>query len=210
MARPSRPLLDERRIVTAALALIDEQGAPGFTLARLAARLGVKAASLYNHVSGKDDIVNRVRDAIVAGVDTSALAGEPWPVALGKWARSRRAAYAAHPNAVELFMATPISGPRTLRMYEDVTSALVAAGWPHGDALSAVVALENFVIGSALDLAAPQTMIYVGALGPDLPTLTIALAERERRGRRAEVVFDTGLTALLAGLRETRATGQTD
>lgn len=44
--------LDRARVVAAAAALADAEGAEAVTLARLADRLGVRAPSLYNHVGG--------------------------------------------------------------------------------------------------------------------------------------------------------------
>ena len=46
VGRPSRPVLDRRRIGAAALQLVDDTG--GFTLPELARRLGVQTPSLYH------------------------------------------------------------------------------------------------------------------------------------------------------------------
>ncbi len=43
-------------IVDAAEALLDEEGPEALTMRRLADRLGIKAASLYKHLAGKDAI----------------------------------------------------------------------------------------------------------------------------------------------------------
>ena len=45
--------LDRARILAAALALLTQDGLEGLTMRRLAASLGVKAASLYWHYAGK-------------------------------------------------------------------------------------------------------------------------------------------------------------
>lgn len=48
--------LDRSKIVTAAAAIADEQGVEGVTLAALAARLGVRSPSLYNHFDGQNGL----------------------------------------------------------------------------------------------------------------------------------------------------------
>lgn len=48
--------LDRARVVEAAAALVDAEGLEGFTLARLAARLGIRSQSIYAHVDGLDQL----------------------------------------------------------------------------------------------------------------------------------------------------------
>ncbi len=48
--------LDRATVVETAAALVDEQGLEGFTLARLATRLGIRSQSIYAHVDGLDNL----------------------------------------------------------------------------------------------------------------------------------------------------------
>ena len=59
MPRPRTPLLSTDRIADAAMELVDE-GAP-FGVNAIARRLGVTPSSLYNHVRGRDEIVELMR-----------------------------------------------------------------------------------------------------------------------------------------------------
>jgi AcrR family transcriptional regulator len=70
--------LDRVGVVRAATALADEEGLDALTLARLAARLGVRAPSLYGHVGGLDDL-----RAAVAQDGMSAMADALAQVAVG-------------------------------------------------------------------------------------------------------------------------------
>ena len=47
-------------VTEAAAAIVDFDGLAALTLARLAARLGVAAPSLYKHIAGQDDLIVRV------------------------------------------------------------------------------------------------------------------------------------------------------
>ena len=99
MPRPSKPLLSRRGIATEALALVDEEGIEALTTRRLAKRLGVEGPSLYNHVKGRDDLLDEMTSLIDEQVDTSLLEHPDWRVGLVEFARSYRRAFAAHPHS---------------------------------------------------------------------------------------------------------------
>lgn len=44
--------LDRQAVIVGALDIVDKEGPEGLTMAKVADRLGIKAASLYNHVDG--------------------------------------------------------------------------------------------------------------------------------------------------------------
>ncbi len=199
--RPGTPALDAGRIAAAALQLMDDEGAPAFTMARLAGRLGVRAPSLYNHVGSKAQIVEAVRDLVVAEMDWSAFDTEPWDVALEAFARSYRAAFARHPTTVPLLTATPVEAPGALAMYDDVCAALVRAGWPLGRVVSVVASVEYMVLGSVLDLTTTDDM-FGAAAAAEAGTLAACLAAAAHdRDHAAQAAFDLGIAGLLSGLR---------
>jgi AcrR family transcriptional regulator len=101
--------LDEGRVVDAAVVIADTDGLEAVTLARLAAELGVRAPSLYNHVDGRDglrrgvalrglrELTDALRDAAV---------GRSGPDALGAIAHAYRAFAHEHPG---LYAATVVA-----------------------------------------------------------------------------------------------------
>ena len=60
------PALDQQQIVQAALSLLDQAGFDGLTMRGLAQKLGIKAASLYWHVSNKQELLSLLADEICA------------------------------------------------------------------------------------------------------------------------------------------------
>jgi AcrR family transcriptional regulator len=52
--------LDRDRVVDAAVAIADADGLDAVTLARVAAALGVRSPSLYNHIDGRDGLVRGI------------------------------------------------------------------------------------------------------------------------------------------------------
>ena len=82
--------LDSEAVVSAAAALADADGLHALTLARLAARLGVRAPSLYAHIDGLDDLRRRV-----AARGARELAAAVQAAAVGKAGGDALAAIAA-------------------------------------------------------------------------------------------------------------------
>ncbi|MGO4454621.1 TetR/AcrR family transcriptional regulator C-terminal domain-containing protein [Arthrobacter sp. RAF14] len=209
--RPKRSVLDRELIVRTAFDVLRRTGPEDFTMAALAGELGVKTPALYHHVGNKTEVLSSMRELITFGIDHSGFGTLPWLEATRQWARSYRTAFAAHPHAIALLATTPVTGANpTLSMYEEVTKGFLAEGWPEELAVSAIVALESFVLGSALDAVAPADIFDTGDFAAQVPVFTQALAVRQRfLGRDDDVsyaaavadqAFDLGLDALLTGL----------
>ena len=197
VGRPSRPVLDRSLIGEAALTLVDETG--DFTLPELARRLGVQTPSLYHHVDGRGGVVELLRERIGQRMDPSQLDRRPWDVALLGFFRSYRDVFAAHPRVVPLLTTTAIRSPEALAAYEKMVVLLKDMGVPTEQAMTLLTACENFVIGSALDLAAPDVMWEIPE-GIEAPHLASALADQPSPGHRADNAFDHGLATLLASI----------
>jgi hypothetical protein len=72
--------------------------------------------------------------------------------------------------------------------------------------VDAIVAVESFILGSAMDLSAPEWIFNVGDRRDLAPTFASAVAARRGSGRSAaDDAFALGLNALIAGLRATLA-----
>src|SRR5258706_10116757 len=114
MVRPRHPLLNQARIVEDATTIIDSDGLDALSTRRLAAELAVRAPSLYNHFRTKEEILDAVGDAIIAGIDISMFGRLDWPEALRTWAYGYRAALAAHPHIVPFLARGPGRRPAAL------------------------------------------------------------------------------------------------
>jgi AcrR family transcriptional regulator len=202
MARPRKPLLSRERIVAAALVLVDGEGLQAVSTRRLAAELGVSGPSLYNHFTTKDEILDAVADAVVAEVDLSEFVdGRDWRDALVAWARSYRAALAAHPHIVPFLAQGPGRRPAGLRMADAVFGGMTAAGWPPAHATRVGALMRYFVAGSALGSFARGFVDDPTAYDPtDYPHLGRAHLLAERQQQVDEGAFEAGLRALVDGL----------
>ncbi|WP_432570637.1 TetR/AcrR family transcriptional regulator [Kineococcus sp. SYSU DK005] len=207
--RPSEPVLSAERITGAAVRLVASRGHDALTMAALARELGVAPSALYNHVATKQDVLRRVQDHVNREVDCSAFGALPWDEALTAWARSYRDVYARHVPLVPVIAVTPVRGaPHTLAMYERVAAGLREGGWPAHLVLDAVVAVESFVLGSALDTQAPPDIFDPGGetggeneSGPGEGSALAAAVRARGGGDAALASFELGLAALVEGLR---------
>lgn len=201
MARPRTPLLNRELIRDTALEMLDAHGTAGLSMRRLAERLGVQAASLYTHYPTKDDLLDAVADLVVAEVDTSGFARD-WRHGLLTWARSYRAALAAHPGAVPLVATGAGRRGGFLAMADAVHGGLVGAGWSPRRATMIAGAVKYLVIGAA-------STPFAGGFSDDVqvyldryPNLTQAHRLRAHAEQIDRESFELGLAALVDGLGE--------
>lgn len=197
--------LSRTRLVTTALALVDDEGGDALSMRALAKRVDRQVSSLYNHVDSRDDLIEAIRARVVAGIDTSAFGQARWDVALEAWSRSYLRAFAAHPNLIRLLSNTPIRDVSTFDMYDRVVGALLDAGWPVRDAIAVMRAVEAHVLGAALDIVAPGDLLAQDSVPPGHPAVHRALDPALGDAFGAERAFELGLEALMSGLRARHA-----
>jgi AcrR family transcriptional regulator len=197
MGRPR--LLTRERIVEAAAALADAEGLAAVSVRRLAAELGVRGPSLYNHFATKTEILDAVADAVVSQIDVSFFGTHDWREALRLWAQSYHAALSAHPNIVPVLAHGPGRRPAALTMADAVYGGLIDAGWPEARATHIGALMRYLVTGSALGSFA------LGFAGdPELyelyPHLHRAHLLAGHQRSVDEGAFTLGLDMLIAGL----------
>jgi AcrR family transcriptional regulator len=173
----------------------------GFTIPELARALKVSPSSLYNHVSGREQIVELLRELAMSEVvlpdeDTDG----PWTQTVASIMRSYRRSYARYPRLIPLLTAHAVNSSHAFTMYNALATTLRRAGFTDADILRAITLMDCFVLGSALDLAAPVEPWEAGAeVGP---ALAAALATGGPKPGRADDAFEFGLDVLLRGLAD--------
>src|SRR5690348_9387638 len=149
-AAVQRPAINREQLVQQALALLDEVGFDGLTMRRLAERLGIQAASLYNHVRDKDELLALLADAICGDVPELDR-GLPWRERLEAGARAYRRVLLRHRDAARVLAATPAAGPMRLRLIDQILGTLWEAGLTPEEAVEAAFIANTFVTGFVLD-----------------------------------------------------------
>jgi AcrR family transcriptional regulator len=199
MPRPSKPLLSRRGIVAEALALVDEEGIEALTTRKLAKRLGVEGPSLYNHVAGREDLLNEMTALIDERVDTSLLDHPDWRVGLPSFARSYRRAFAAHPHIVATVSARPVRTDVALRAYDRAFEAFARFGWDGHTASVVMAAVDFLVLGSAIETFAGGFDRAPDEYDPAYPHLAAAL-RAAGDDDIDDLGFELGLAAVVAWL----------
>jgi TetR/AcrR family transcriptional regulator, tetracycline repressor protein len=195
--------LDQSQIVEAALELLDGEGLAGVTTRRVAAKLGVKSASLYWHVSNREQLLDLLSDRIVADAR--------WPSPSARW-RTRveglmteyLRCLLAHRDAARVTAGRPPKGPNRLRGAELLLNALLRAGLTDLQAIDAGLVLTTYVVGFALEhqaaeAASPPVNGLDDAFFETYPTLR-HLADKMRPGI-GPGRFHEGLKLVLDGVQ---------
>lgn len=149
-AQSSRaPKLSKEKIVAAALALIDLNGAADFSLRDVARRLGVYPTAIYWHVPGRNALIGEVC-ALATRDILPPVSPRNWRAWLKGLFRRYRAAVRRHPNVAPLLGAQLVSNAGVdARLIEGVLVALSHAGYRGQglvDAFNVVVAaMSGFV-----------------------------------------------------------------
>lgn len=176
--RPSRPLTRDH-LYKRALAIVDAEGLDALTMRRLAADVGVQAPSLYNHVTGKDDLVDGALRVMRAEFRPPSPVPEDWKLLMAAVFIEYRRVLAAHPNM------TPLAGRRLPGENESGLEYLTRQGF------SAEESVE--IWQSLLALTAGFSLFSSGYAATDTSGLPDPL-----KARAAQWRDETFLRALLA------------
>lgn len=205
MAVAKREPLSRRRILETAVRFVDREGLDALSMRKLGADLGVEAMSLYNHVPGKDALLDGMVEVLLGRLDI--------PPESGPWDERVRAAYRAfrklaheHPNVFPLFVARPPDTMDGIWLVEEFMKTLRGAGFDPETALHAFRTLSSYVIGYAMSeirgfaLEPAGTRPGAAALPPEkFPHISELKPYLGRVDHDAE--FEFGMDLIFGGLK---------
>ncbi|GAA4146318.1 TetR/AcrR family transcriptional regulator [Actinomadura keratinilytica] len=129
-AAPPRQPLSQERIVDVALRLLDAEGLDAVSMRRVAQELGTGPASLYAHVSGKEELFELMRERVAGEVRIPEPDPARWSEQLRETAREMHRVLSAHADIARVSMATIPTGPNAMRIAEGLLSIMLAGGVP--------------------------------------------------------------------------------
>jgi TetR/AcrR family tetracycline transcriptional repressor len=138
--------LSRARLVSEALALVQEEGLDALSMRGLADRLNVKAASLYWHVRDRRELLELLAESILGRVAAPG-AGAWRPVAVGA-AAALRAVVASQRDAGRILLEVPDSLTRSAT-HATLKRQLEGAGLPPAEAAEVALMAMVHVIASA-------------------------------------------------------------
>ena len=167
----AREPLTQERVLRTALALADDAGVESLSMRKLAKALGVEAMSLYNHIAGKDALLNGIVDLVFGEIEPPSPQDE-WRTAMRKRALSTRAALRRHPWAVGLMEGGSTPGLANARLHEAVLACLRGAGFSLAETVHAYNVQDSYIYGFALqERALPDSF--------EDPEVSARVAERQ-------------------------------
>ena len=207
-AARTRGRLSRAGILAAALKLVDLDGLEALTMRRLAERLSVDPMSLYNHVDGKDALLDGLAEALWNEVEVPDEAVD-WEQSLRAFTTSLRGLAHRHPHSFGLLMARGIFPARELQAIDGAIGALERAGLSREQGAEMIRTLFAYAVGyGMLELSAPppagatrmeQIVSLTRTLPQDAPIELIEVA-RLICDCDMDYQFKLGLDLIVSGL----------
>jgi AcrR family transcriptional regulator len=198
--------------------LADQRGLESLTMRALGRSLGVEAASLYNHVIGKDDLLDGITDLVVGEIELP-IGSADWRDAMRRRAMSALDVFSRHPWASGLIDSREQMGPARLAYVDGVLGILLGAGFSVEAAANAFMALDSYIYGferqrtelnlaeGATDTTAAARSVQMAASPEAYPALERVAGEFATRPYDVAASFEFGLDIILDGLERRLASG---
>jgi len=152
----AEPALTRQALTAAALLVLERDGLAGLSMRKVAAEVGVKAASLYWHVRNKEELLDLLSDALVADAELPPREGT-WREQLLEFGRRHRALLLSRRDAAKVVAGRLAPGPNILAVLEDQLDRLREAGFSDADAAMASYLLSAYVQGFVLQEQSPMS-----------------------------------------------------
>ena len=146
--RGPKPALSTARIVQAALELADTEGLAAVSMARIAEAVGYTPMALYRHVSGKDELLVLMSDAVAADLP-DVPTGVGWRAGLEAWTRAQIELGITRPWMLELPLSAAPPGPNRVRWIDQAFGLLRPVDLPPDEKLAIVGLLAQHVLGES-------------------------------------------------------------
>jgi AcrR family transcriptional regulator len=199
------------------MGLADNRGIDSVTMRELGRTLGVEAASLYNHVAGKDDLLNGMTDLAAAEIELPS-SDVDWKEAMRRRAVSARGVFLRHRWAAGLMDSREWSGPYSLSYADRVLGTLIQAGFSPVIASWAFIALDSYIYGferqrsnfspsddvDTIQVARETLAAIPQGAHPSLAAVAMEYAEKPYDEAAA---FEFGLDLILDGLQRLLGAG---
>ncbi|GAA2746818.1 MULTISPECIES: TetR/AcrR family transcriptional regulator [Kitasatospora] len=158
-ADPRQPLSRDV-IVETGIRILDAEGLGGVTMRRVAQELGTGPASLYAHVSNKDELCELMLERITGEVVLPERAEpERWKEQVTEVCLAAQRVFTAHRDITLVSLGSVPIGPNQLRVTEFLFDLLLRAGVP-----AQVAAWALDALGQLIDTDAYEASLYVNRI----------------------------------------------
>ena len=139
--------LSRKRIIAAAVELIEAEGVEAVSMQRLATELGCGLMSLYNYVPSRNALLDGVADDVMSFVAWTCLPGASTQDQMRELVRALRQIAMAHPRCAVLALSRPGVPASLMRPTETALATLREAGFSGRDAARIVRVFATYFLG---------------------------------------------------------------
>jgi AcrR family transcriptional regulator len=157
----ARRTLNRDQVLRAAIDLADSEGIESLSMRKLGRALGVEAMSLYNHVAGKDPMLDAMVDLVWRQIELPSREDD-WRTALRATAVMAHHVLLRHPWVCGLVLSPGRIHPARLRYIDAILGQFRQAGFPAELAFHGYHAIDSHIIG-----------FTVWEIGHSMPTVDI-------------------------------------
>ncbi|MBS2552494.1 TetR/AcrR family transcriptional regulator C-terminal domain-containing protein [Catenulispora sp. NL8] len=154
-AAAKAPAITREALAAAGLAVLRREGLDALSMRKVAAELGVRAASLYYHVQDKEQLLDLIADSVVWDARKLATAGD-WEQCLREAAHAYYRHLHANRDAARLMAGRRTPGPNLLYVLDVMIGRLHAAGFSDEVAARATLTISTYVQGYVLQEQVPK------------------------------------------------------
>jgi AcrR family transcriptional regulator len=212
-AESVREPLTRERIVDAAFRILDAGGLDAVSMRSVAVALGTGPASLYAHVSGKEELLSLLIERLAEELRLPEPDPERWQEQVKELVREMHSVLLAHRDLARVRLGTVPLGEGALRVSDRMIEILALGGLPKQVIAYAVDLLPLYAVATAYEQSLTnertateegaryldEVDAYLAALPPDRFPHIAALAPELGEGDAGER-FEFGLDVLVAGL----------
>lgn len=203
------------RIVTAALQIIDDDGAEALSMRSLAAHLKASTATVYRHFSNRAGLLAAVTDRVLGEIDADAasLRAGTWRQGCHRIATDYFAALKRHRNVVPLLADHTPAGLNSAAVREGWLSLMLDNGFSLELAARSGASIAHYVEGFAIQLVGQraiagldeaQMAVETRSLDATKFPITVAAIHAGAIPVPLEDEFSFGLDLMLDGLAQLR------
>jgi TetR/AcrR family tetracycline transcriptional repressor len=150
------PALTREALAQAALRVLERDGLAGLSMRKVAAEVGVKAASLYWHVRNKEELLDLLNDAIMASAEPPPREGD-WRMQMRGYCWRHRQLLHDNRDAAKVVAGRLAPGPHMFGLLDDQLDRLREAGFSDAHAALTTYLLSSFVQGFVLQEQSPMS-----------------------------------------------------
>jgi AcrR family transcriptional regulator len=148
---PAKRQLSQDLIVETGLRILDAEGLDALSMRRVAQELDTGPASLYAHVSNKEELLELIYDRVLSDIELPERDPGRWKDQLRAYAMEAYRVLSSHADVARVALANIPTGEHSLRAGEFVFGLLIDAGMAPRDASLSLDRLALYIVGDAYE-----------------------------------------------------------